>query len=66
MPDTRFLTAEEVSDLFSIPVSSLYNQRWRRQAPGSLGAKVGRRILWRLSDLEAWFDSERSLTAEAV
>lgn len=54
-----YLTAEEVASMYRLTVSALYTQRHRGEAPGSLGAKVGRKLLWRQSELDAWFDRTR-------
>lgn len=58
-----YLTAEEVAEMYRLTVSALYTQRHRREAPGSLGAKVGRKLLWRQSELDAWFDRTRDEAA---
>jgi predicted DNA-binding transcriptional regulator AlpA len=56
----RYLGIDEVAARYPGQTpNSLYTQRHRGEAPGALGVKVGRRILWRESDLEAWFDSLR-------
>ena len=54
-----YLTAREVAEQYRLTVSALYTQRHRREAPGSLGVKVGRKLLWRQSELDAWFDRTR-------
>jgi len=58
-----YLTAEEVAAMYRLSVSALYTQRHRGEAPGSLGAKVGRKLLWRQSELDAWFDRTRDEAA---
>ena len=58
-----YLTAKEVAAMYRLPVSALYTQRHRREAPGSLGVKVGRKLLWRQSELDAWFDRTRDEAA---
>lgn len=52
----RFLTVEEVADLLRTTPSALYSSRHRSEAPGALAVQVGRRLLWRPSDLEMWLD----------
>jgi predicted DNA-binding transcriptional regulator AlpA len=52
----RLLTVEEVAELLRTTRSALYSSRHRKEAPGFLGIKVGRRLLWRPSDLEHWLD----------
>ena len=54
-----FLDVDETAALLRTTPSALYSQRHRGEAPGSLGVRVGRRILWRLVDVETWFDRER-------
>ena len=54
-----YLTADEVAVMYRFTVSALYTQRHRQEAPGSLGVKVGRKLLWRQSELDAWFDRTR-------
>lgn len=62
-PDPLYLTISEVADRLRTSRQALYQQHYRRQAPGALGVKVGRRILWRVSDLEAWFDKQAAANA---
>ena len=58
---TKFLGVEEVAALFPGQTpGSLYTQRHRGEAPGALGVKVGRRIVWREADLDAWYDRQRA------
>jgi hypothetical protein len=52
----RYLTAEEVADRYRVSVSALYTQRHRREDPGALALKIGRRLLWRPADLTRWED----------
>ena len=62
----EYLTLDELCELYRLTPKTVYQQRWRRHAPGSLGVNVGRKLLFRRRDLEAWFDSEQRLAAEAV
>ena len=58
---TKFLGVEEVAALFPGQTpGSLYAQRTRGLNPGALGVKVGRRILWRESDLDVWYEQQRA------
>lgn len=59
MPEqpTELLTADQVADWFQHTKPALYVQRHRGEAPGALSVKIGKRLLWRRSDLEAWVES---------
>ena len=58
-PRSEYLTVEEVADLFRVSISALYTQRYRSEPPGVLGRKVGRRLLWKRSELDAWWTSQQ-------
>lgn len=64
MPE--LLTVEELADLVRCTPAAIYVQHHRGQAPGALGFKAGRRILYRRSDLEAWFDSRAAQSLARV
>lgn len=55
----EFLEVTEVAEMFHVTTSALYTQRHRSEAPGSLAVKVGRKLLWRRSDLDAWWQREQ-------
>lgn len=55
----EYLSIAEVSILFQTSPSALYSQKHRNEAPGNLCVRVGKKLMWKRSDLEAWFDSER-------
>lgn len=54
------LTVKEVADYFRLTPSALYVQRHRGERPGSLGIRVGKRILYRPSDLDQYLNERRS------
>lgn len=54
--DTRYLTVEQVAERYQSTPAAIHTQRYRGEKPGALGVKVGKRVLWRESDLDAWFD----------
>ena len=56
---SEYLTVEEVADLFRVSISALYTQRYRSEPPGVLGVKVGRRLLWKRSELDVWWTSQQ-------
>ena len=53
----QLLTIDEVADLLRTTPTAIYSQRHRSEAPGILGRKVGRRLLWAEADLDAWWNS---------
>lgn len=64
MPE--YLTIGEVAQRLHTSPGALYTQRHRGEAPGALAVKVGKKLLWRESDLEEWFDRERESQRVAV
>ena len=64
MPDTRFLTAEEVSDRYrgGISVGTLRN--WRAMRIGPTFVKIGKAVLYPISELDAW-DQKNTVTCRA-
>jgi excisionase family DNA binding protein len=50
----EFLTLKELSDLLGTPVDTL--RHWRVTGYGPKSAKIGRRVLYRRSAVEAWLD----------
>lgn len=54
----EFLTVEELAALLRTTPSAIYVQRHRGQAPASLGVLVGRKLIWRRRDVDAWWDSQ--------
>lgn len=59
----EFLGVQELADLFNLTPAAVYTQRHRGEAPGALGVKVGRRLVWRRSDLDTWWDEQREAQA---
>ncbi len=58
--DSEFLGIEETARLFPhLTPSALYSQRHRGEAPGCLAVKVGKRLVWRRSDLDEWWETQR-------
>lgn len=47
-----WMTAEETADRYRITVKGLLKQRSEDRAPGSLGKRVGKRVLWSSEDLD--------------
>jgi hypothetical protein len=64
-PPIELLTIDEVADLLRTTPGAIYSQRYRNEAPGSLGVRVGRRILFQLGNLEAFLVEESAAQAAA-
>jgi len=58
----QFLRIEDVADWTGVPVNTL---RWWRASGegGPKSAKLGRRIVYRESDVQAWIDAQFEATA---
>jgi predicted DNA-binding transcriptional regulator AlpA len=50
MPE--FLTLAELSEVIGAPVATL--RHWRLSGYGPKSAKIGRRVLYRKTDVESW------------
>jgi len=59
-----YLTIMEVATRLRTTKSALYSQYHKGQAPGALGVKVGRRILWNTEALDDWFNRHAAAAAE--
>ena len=55
MASPEYLTLTEASELIRTPTATLYQWRTNKIGPPSL--KVGRRVLYRRSDLDEWLTS---------
>lgn len=61
------LTLQEIAEYLRLTPGALYTQRYRGEKPGVLGIRVGRKILFRPSDIDRFLtelsesapDSER-------
>lgn len=49
---TDLLTIEEVSERYRVPVGTL--RFWRHKGVGPAGFRIGRRVVYRTADCEAW------------
>ena len=58
MVSEDYLTIEDLAERLGTSTHALYTQRHRDQPPGALGVKLGRRIFWRWSDIDAYFTKE--------
>lgn len=54
--DDRYLTTDEVGGLLRQPTSTI--RYWRHNSYGPRSVKIGRRVLYRESDVRAWLASQ--------
>jgi hypothetical protein len=57
MPEP-LLTLKEAADYLRLTPAALYTQRHRGDKPGALGIRVGRKILYRPSDIDRFLDEQ--------
>ena len=55
MPEP-LLTLREAADYLRLTPAALYTQRHRGEKPGALGIRVGRKILYRPSDIDRFLE----------
>lgn len=58
LPADRLAKASEVAEYISTSVAALHTQRYRGEEPGSLGVVIGRKLLFRSEDIEAWVEEK--------
>lgn len=65
MPEP-LLTLQETANYLRLTPGALYTQRYRGEKPGVLGIRVGRRVLFRFSDIDDFLNelSKASLEVE--
>lgn len=51
-PQPQLLTVEQVEAEYGFPVATLYG--WRHRGTGPASARLGVRVRYRRSDIEAW------------
>lgn len=61
MPE-RLLTLKEAADYLRLTPGALYSQRYRGEKPGALGIRVGKRLLYRPSDIDRFLDERLAET----
>jgi predicted DNA-binding transcriptional regulator AlpA len=54
--DDRLLVASEVAARIRVPVATLRDWRYRNKGPRS--ARIGRRVMYRESDVTAWVEEQ--------
>lgn len=57
---TQLLTSRETAQLLRVPVRTLYV--WRGAGTGPRAYRVGKRVLYRRSDVESWLEQRREPT----
>lgn len=56
--EDRLLDINEAAELLHSTDMALQQQRNRGQAPGNLGVRVGKRVLWSRALIDAWIASQ--------
>jgi hypothetical protein len=65
MPE-RLLTLQETAEFLRLTPGALYTQRYRGEEPGMLGIRVGRKVLFRASDIDRFLDELREAARDAL
>ena len=65
MPE-RLLTLKEAADYLRLTPGALYSQRYRGEKPGALGIRIGRKILYRHTDIDRFLDERLADTYAAL
>lgn len=55
---TELLTTEEVADRIRVPAATLRWWRHLNDGTGPKSAKVGRRVMYRAADVDAWLKAQ--------
>jgi hypothetical protein len=58
------LSPRGITECYGIPEGTLANMRWQKQGPKYY--RVGRRILYKVADVEAWLFSHPVLTIDSL
>jgi excisionase family DNA binding protein len=56
-PAISLLTPQEAAELLRSTVKTL--ERWRHAGGGPVFTRIGRRVTYRVEDLEAWLEQQR-------
>jgi len=62
--ESEYLTPQAIEKIFSIPVQTLANWRWKDEGPDyyKTGKGKGARIIYKREDVEEWLESRRHFT----
>lgn len=52
----KLLSPQDLSDLLMIPVSTIY--QWRYKGTGPQARRLGKHLRYRLSDVEEWLEQQ--------
>ena len=55
-PADRLLTVKELAEYLGVPVTTLYQWRYRREGP--LGFRVGRHVRYRWTEVTEWIEDQ--------
>ena len=64
MTDNPNLTPDQAAEYLRLSERTLI--RWRNRRVGPAWVKVGRRVLYRRSDLDSWMDNQRVVPVREV
>jgi excisionase family DNA binding protein len=53
------VTITELAEYLGVPVKTIYE--WRQAGRGPVCVRIGRHLKFRLSDVQAWVDSQRDV-----
>ena len=60
-PGDDLLTVEEIAAELRVPAGTF--RSWRSRKVGPRSFKIGRRVVYKLSDVKAWLDKQEQSTA---
>jgi excisionase family DNA binding protein len=65
---SHLMTVEEVAEYLGLSVDTLYSYRSNGADLGPPAIRIGRRLRWRQTDVDAWIDerAEKARTAEVA
>ncbi|MFJ6935913.1 helix-turn-helix transcriptional regulator [Streptomyces sp. NPDC101132] len=56
LPD-RYLTPDDIAELFGVPVETVY--QWRKKRTGPPGFRVGKHLRYDPADVSAWIAEQK-------
>ncbi|MEW1903319.1 helix-turn-helix domain-containing protein [Streptomyces sp. NPDC086147] len=62
LPD-RYLTPEDIAELFDVPLETVYH--WRKKRTGPPGFRVGRHVRYDPATVRAWVTQQSEFDAAA-